>query len=60
VASIRFRQATSFSSSVRSRSVMKPSAMRHISYLKPRPNDRHGPLHAMMQPASYLLTDEAT
>jgi hypothetical protein len=28
--------------------------------LKPRPNDRHGPLHAVMQPASYLLTDEVT
>jgi hypothetical protein len=28
--------------------------------LEPRPNDRQGPLHAMMQPTSYLLADEVT
>jgi hypothetical protein len=28
--------------------------------LKPRPNNRHGPLYAMMQPASYLLADKTT
>jgi hypothetical protein len=28
--------------------------------LKPRPDDCHGPLHAMMQPALYLFADEAT
>jgi hypothetical protein len=27
--------------------------------LEPRSNDYPGPLHAVMQPASYLLTDEA-
>jgi hypothetical protein len=28
--------------------------------LKPKLDDRHGPLHAMTQPASYLLADKAT